>query len=245
MDAMSTRHPEPVVVVEHEADCPLDRFGDWLDGVPVRIVRPYAGDQVPTDAPGGLVVLGGQMSAYDDAVAPWLPAVRELLVESVARRRPTLGICLGAQLLAIATGGRVDVGAAAGRESGVVDVRWRPEAASDPLTHGLPDPFAGPSMHADAVVELPAGAVWLASSPMYPYQAFRVGTAAWGVQFHPEVSRRTFASWADQLADVDAPTVLAEFDARDADVVIAGRSLAQRFAALVMSSAPDPVRGPR
>lgn len=225
-----------VVVIEHEPGCPLDRFAGWLTGVTAEVVRPYAGDGVPDQVRHGLIVLGGQMSAYDDTTAPWLPAVRRLLARSVGEGVPTLGICLGAQLLAAACGGRVDVAAAPGRESGVVDVRWRPEAAFDPLVAGLADPFPGPSMHADAVAALPPGSTWLASSAMYPHQVFRVGVAAWGVQFHPEVSLTTFESWAGEHPEVDPPAVTAEFARRDAEVAAAGRRLAQRFAGLVTAA---------
>lgn len=231
MVTMRTR--SQIVVIEHEADCPLDRFAGWLAGPDVQVVRPYAGDEVPTEVAGGLLVLGGQMSAYDDRVAPWLPAVRSLLATSVSREVPTLGICLGAQLLAVAAGGIVEVAAAPGRESGIIDVRWRDEAGSDPLVAGLPDPAAGPSMHADAVAELPSGAIWLASSERYPYQAFRLGAAAWGVQFHPEVSLSTFRGWAEEHAEVDTDAVTGEYRDREADVVAAGRGLARRFSAIV------------
>ncbi|MBB5791577.1 type 1 glutamine amidotransferase [Jiangella mangrovi] len=224
-----------IQVIEHEAGCPLDRLGGWLTatGAELRIIRPYDGDTVPSRPDSGLIVLGGQMSAYDDDVAPWLPAVRSLLRVAAEDATPTLGICLGAQLLAVACGGRVDVGAAPGRESGVVDVRWLPAAGDDPLVGGLPDPFPGPSMHADAVAELPPGAVWLGSSAMYPHQAFRVGAAAWGVQFHPEVSEPTFAGWAAEHPDVDSTAVVGELVARDAEVAAAGQQLATRFAAIV------------
>jgi GMP synthase (glutamine-hydrolysing) len=238
-----SRTPCHIVVIEHEPDCPLDRLANWLDGATIDLVRPYAGDAVPTSVDGGLIVLGGQMSAHDDRIAPWLPAVRELLVTSVATGTPTLGICLGAQLLAVASGGRVDVKAAPGREAGVVDLRWRPEAASDPLVCDLPRPSAGPSMHADAVVELPAEATRLAFSDMYPHQAFRVGSSAWGVQFHPEVSLPTFRGWASRAADVDDAGVellTREFIARDRDVVATGRGLGGRFAALVGATAATP-----
>lgn len=236
MTASPVRPSGPIVVVEHEPGCPLDRFGGWLAaaGVSVRVIRPYDGDTVPSAPGSGLIVLGGQMSAYDDEVAPWLPAVRALLRAAVAEATPTLGICLGAQLLAVACDGKVEVGAAPGRESGVVSVRWRAGAADgDPLVGGLPDPFPGPSMHADAVVSLPPESVWLGSSAMYPHQAFRVGAAAWGVQFHPEVSEPTFAGWARELPDVDAAAVVGELVAQDASVAAAGRELATRFARIV------------
>jgi GMP synthase (glutamine-hydrolysing) len=192
-----------ILVVEHEPSCPLDRFAGWLAdaGAMIDTLRPYAGAPLPPrPAHDALVVLGGHMGAYDDAEAPWLPGVRDLLAAAVADGTPTLGICLGAQLLAVACGGRVEVGGP-GPEAGVVDARWRAEAADDPLMAGLPDPFPGPSMHHDAVTELPTGAVWLAETAMYPHQAFRLGAAAWGVQFHPEVSLPTFTEWAR----LDAP----------------------------------------
>jgi GMP synthase (glutamine-hydrolysing) len=227
-----------IVVVEHEVGCPLDRFADWLVDVDVRMVRPYLGDPVPESVRDGLIVLGGEMSAYDDEVAPWLPAVRDLLRTVVREEVPTLGICLGAQLLAIAAGGDVLVAAPGGRESGVIDVRWRAEAVADPLVSGLPDPTAGPSMHADAIVRLPDDAVWLGASSAYPHQAFRLGTAAWGVQFHPEVSLRTFRGWAVDLPEVDTEAVTAEFLDRDADTVACGRALAERFGTIVNAAVP-------
>lgn len=225
-----------LTVIEHQPGCPLDRMSGWLDGLEIRTVRPYAGELVPDAPADALVVLGGLMCADDDVASPWLPAVRALMARAVHDRTPTLGICLGAQLLALAGGGTVEVGAAPGRESGVIDVDPRPEAADDALLGGLPRPFAGPSMHADAVTELPAGAVWLASSPTYPHQAFRVGPAAWGVQFHPEVSAATFRGWAEILDDVDTDDVCAQFDRRESEVTAVGQHLTKRFAAVVAGS---------
>jgi GMP synthase (glutamine-hydrolysing) len=222
-----------LLVVEHETGCPIDRFEHWLAGLDLLVVRPHKGEDVPSSPAGGLLVLGGSMSAHDDDIAPWLPATRELMAAAVSTGVPTLGICLGAQLLAVACGGRVEVGAALGRECGVVDARWRAEAASDVLVAGLRDPFPGPSLHADAVTELPAGATWLAETDIYPHQAFRVGARAWGVQFHPEVSLPTFRAWAEELPEVDTDAVTAELATRDDEVASAGRSLALRFAQVV------------
>lgn len=222
----------------------MDRLGGWLGdaGVAVELCRPYDGDEVPqTVEQDGLVVLGGHMGAADDDVAPWLPATRDLLREAVAEVVPTLGICLGAQLLAIACGGRVAVGPA-GIEAGVVDVRWRAEVAADPLFAGLP-PTPGPTMHLDAIVELPPDAVWLGQTTRYPHQAFRVGPRAWGVQFHPEVSLATFTAWRALHADdwvgwrIDGADVVAQLAARDAEVAETGRRLAARFAALLPAPA--------
>lgn len=228
-----------LTVVQHDQDVPLDLFADWLDGVEIRTVRAWAGDAIPdvTDVGAGLLVLGGRMNAHDDVVAPWLPATRALLAAAVAARVPTLGICLGAQLLAVAGGGRVQVAAPPGLESGVVDIHWRPEAARDPLLGALAG--AGrtapvPSLHGDAVVDLPPSAVWLGSSDMYAYQAFRLGSAC-GLQFHPEAGAGLLSRWAEG-AGVDGGAVREAYAAREPEIVAAGRAIAGRFASLVRQS---------
>jgi GMP synthase (glutamine-hydrolysing) len=238
-----------VTVVQLDETVPLDRFADALDSadVRVRLVRAYAGEDAgPAAELDGLVVLGGRMSAHDDQ-EPGITATRTLLADAARHGVPTLGICLGAQLLAVATGGRVHVAAPPGRESGVVDVRWRPEAAADPLLGGLAADAGEsdtrstpmPTMHADAIVDLPAGAAWLAASRMYPYQAFRVGERAWGVQFHPEASPATMRAWALDEGDADAEGVVAAVTAADAEVRPAGTRIAVTFADLVARRAAD------
>jgi GMP synthase (glutamine-hydrolysing) len=226
-----------VLVIEHETTCPTDRMGTWLSeaGATVEVCRPYAGEPVPSRVEqDALLVLGGHMGAYDDAGHNWLAPTKQLLAAAVDDGTPTLGVCLGAQLLAVACGGRVEVGEP-GPEAGVVDVRWRPEAAGDRLVSRLPDRFPGPTMHHDAVVELPPGAVWLGETPMYPHQAFRVGDSAWGVQFHPEVSLPTFRTWAGMDAESlrhwghEPDDVVAELAARDDEVAGAGRALTVAF----------------
>lgn len=241
-----------VTVLQHGSDVPLDRFATWLSDVSLTVVRAYEGDPVPgvAEVGDGLLVLGGSMSAHDDEVAPWLPATKRLLADAVDADVPTLGICLGHQLLAEATGGHVTVGAPPGREEGVVEITWRLEAAEDPVlgrlvggaaprASGLPDDHGRvrqPSMHADAVVELPPDAVWLAHSAMYPFQAMRVGSAL-GVQFHPEASPELLARWA-RAHDLDTAAILAEARAHDAEVAAVGRAIAEGFVAHVRGAVP-------
>lgn len=233
-----------VTVVQSSPDVGLDRFAEWLTGIDVRLVRADLGDPLPgpTEVGDGLVVLGGQMSARDDDGSPWLRPLRDLLAVVSATDVPALGICLGAQLLAVARGGRVEVAAPPGREAGVIDVRWRPEASTDALVAPLVE-LAGaartspqPSMHADAVVDLPRGAVWLAASATYPFQAFRIGSA-WGVQFHPEAGVELLRTWADGHDDVDTEAVVAQMVERADAVEATGRALADAFARLVRQRA--------
>ncbi len=236
--------------MQHESGCPPDRLAGWLEaaGARLEVCRPYRGDVVPdrVDA-GALIVLGGHMGARDDDVAPWLPDVRALLARAVADGTPTLGVCLGAQLLALATRGRVEVGGN-GIEAGVVDVRWRPEADDDELVSDLDAPFPGPSMHRDAVTELPPDSAWLGETDLYPHQVFRVGRCAWGVQFHPEVSVQTFREWRGRVAaddwvryGVDGEAAVDQLRARDVEVADAGRRLAARF--VQVAAKPRVTRG--
>ena len=244
LDAADTVPVPRVTVVQSSPDVGLDRFADWLTGLDVRLVRADLGDAVPgpTEVGDGLLVLGGQMSAHDDDAVAWLRPLRDLLAVVSATDVPALGICLGAQLLATARGGRVEAAAPPGTEAGVIDVRWRPEAATDALVAPLvrladaARTCPQPSMHADAVVDLPRGAVWLASSATYPFQAFRVGSA-WGVQFHPEAGLETLRAWADGRDDVDSAAVVAQMTARGDAVEEAGRTLAEAFAHLVRAHA--------
>ncbi|GLY32779.1 type 1 glutamine amidotransferase [Kineosporia sp. NBRC 101731] len=192
-----------ILVVEHESTCPPALFGDGLAsfGIGSQIVRPYRGDRLPEDLDeyAGLVVLGGEMAAWDDEVAPWLPAVRALMSRAVSDRVPTLGICLGAQLLALACGGEV-VRGSAGFEIGVTTVTALPEADADPYFGVIGDRLGSAQwpvrhFHGDAITVLPPGAELLVTGKVYPHQGFRVGENAWAVQYHPEVPDDGFGEW--------------------------------------------------
>ncbi len=102
---------DPVIlVVEHEATCPPAHLGDWLTGAGARVevCRPYADESLPDlTTYDGLVVLGGSMGADDDETHAWLGPLKQLIRRAVATGLPTLGICLGHQLIASALGGTV------------------------------------------------------------------------------------------------------------------------------------------
>src|SRR5690625_7797840 len=96
------------------------------------------------------------------------------------------------------------------QERGVIEVRMRPDAAADPVlgpvVAGLGRDVPAPSMHSDAITALPPEATWLASSQQYPFQAFRLGSAA-GVQFHPHADEATMRRRAGAEAqDREVPT---------------------------------------
>lgn len=204
----------PVLVVEHDDVAPLGRL-DPL-GAPADLRRPHAGDPLPADLSGhsAVLVLGGQMAAWEDDAAPWLPATRALMARAVEEEVPLLGICLGAQLLAMAAGGRAERGGA-GPEAGLLAVVPTAAAADDalvgPLAAAAPGGWLAAQSHGDAVTALPPGAVVLARSAAYPVQAFRVGRCAWGVQYHPEVTPGQLGRWLEgHRADLAARGTSAE-----------------------------------
>jgi GMP synthase-like glutamine amidotransferase len=155
-------------------------------GIEVVICEIFSGETLPgLDLFDGLVVMGGPMSATSDKGFPSREAEIDLLAEALERRVPTLGICLGAQLLALAGGAEVTKGTA-GPEIGWGTVQLSGAASSDLLLSGLPGDLSVLRWHGDTF-GLPPGAVNLATSVTYDQQAFRCGTCAWGLQFHVEI----------------------------------------------------------
>jgi GMP synthase-like glutamine amidotransferase len=225
------------LVIQHSPTEDPGLLGDWLTdgGLELDIVTPYDGAPVPQDFSdySALLVLGGAMAAWEDDVAPWLPDTRQLLRAAVGAGLPTLGVCLGSQLLALACDGTVERGAA-GPEYGACDVRIRAEAVDDPLLGPMPTTPGGlvpvVQWHSDAVTALPPNSVLLADSAVYT-QAFRIGARAWGLQFHIETTTEMVARWAE------ADGVEVDLDSLP-DLAQPWQPMAARFAALARSAAP-------
>jgi len=218
-----------VLIVQHTAHEGLGWLQEWLPGVGVDVhpIHPYLGHRVPPQVEGdALIVLGGPMGAYDDAEAPWLPATRALLSTAVDDGVPTIGICLGAQLLAVAAGGEVQKGSA-GPELGLGQVEV---TVGDELLSAGSMPVV--QWHYDAVTRMPDGAELLASSDAYRVQAFRVGDVAWGLQFHVEATEAMVREWAES----DGVGAEVADAVRFADDVLrsAGDEVARRFARIVI-----------
>ncbi|MEI4271915.1 type 1 glutamine amidotransferase [Klenkia sp. LSe6-5] len=233
-----------LVVVPSDTDPPA-RLGEWLAAAGLELDERHldAGDEVPADLAGhdGLLVLGGPQSSLDEGATELAP-VRDLLAQAAADDVPTLAICLGAQLLAQATGGSTRV-RPDGPEVGATLVARRDAAESDPVFAGLPLSPDVIAWHHDEVAALPAGAVVLAANPVCDVQAYRLGAHVYGLQFHIETTPEIAASWAahDPVGVAASGLDLAEVSDRAAaahpDIEATWAPFAERFAALVRSHA--------
>lgn len=158
----------------------------------------------------GLVVLGGPMSADEVDRHPHLQFEQEAIRTAIGDGIPVLGICLGAQLIAASSGGRI-------LRRGAVEFGWRrvtPTAAGavDPLIAHLDGGAEIFQWHSDTFT-LPESAEHLAASADCRYQAFRIGECAYGFQFHLEADRALIRRWAGakrHLAELERRGVVIE-----------------------------------
>ncbi|HET9870768.1 MAG TPA: type 1 glutamine amidotransferase [bacterium] len=170
-------------------------------GFRLNILKPYRGDPVPAELGDGLVVLGGPMGVYEREQYPWMEAELAAIRRALDASLPTLGVCLGSQMLAHAAGAQVFRGA-------LPEVGWRPialtpEGKKDALLEGLPGAFDVFHWHGDTFT-LPKDAALLAGSDWFPHQIFRLGKA-YGFQCHLEVTEAMAREWAHLYAKELAP----------------------------------------
>jgi GMP synthase (glutamine-hydrolysing) len=186
-----------IAVLRHGHNIPLGHLGDVLGatGLAVLEVPLYSGAALPDlDTVSAVVVLGGKMGAYDEAIYPYLRDEKDLVREAARRQMPVLGVCLGGQLAADALGGEAFL--APEPEVEVLTVTLTDEGKEDPVARHLDGPVL--VWHQDTW-DLPPGATELARSPKYP-MAFRLGTVL-GIQPHPEASPEIAKAWADASPD--------------------------------------------
>ena len=232
------------LVIQHvEVEGPA-LLGDALRdrGCDLDIRHAYRGEPIPSNlgTHDALVVLGGPMSAGSDDGFPTRRAELNLIADALRQVRPTLGICLGAQLLAVVAGSSVARGPHP--EIGFGYVHLTTAARTDALFSGLPPEVPVLHWHSETF-EVPTGGLHLAASASYESQAYRLGALAWGLQFHVEIDRaaldRIAAAFPHEANAIPggAATVLSQADDALPRMSTTRAHVLGRFADLVLSQA--------
>lgn len=180
-------------IQNYETDPPHNLL-TWLGelGLNAQTVKAYAGEAIPKTLPIdviGVVALGGAMSAKDDEVTPWLREEKVFLRHLVDSNIPVLGICLGAQLLALALDG--EVSRLESNEIGIYKIK----TVTEDSLFNFQGEISTVQWHEDYVSRLPGGATLIANSETCPTQIFRVGTSSYGIQSHPEADASIVKLW--------------------------------------------------
>lgn len=197
---------------------PIEAAGFVLDRVDV-------GDDGFPDidflSPDLLIVMGGPMGVYEREAHPWIDCEIVRLGQRIACGLPTLGVCLGAQMIAAAMGSRVYPGP--GPEIGFGPITLNPVGAESPLRHVAEVPVL--HWHGDTF-DLPEGVELLASTAAYPHQAFRRGRNLLALQFHAEMGEDPrFDAWLESAAEDARGPLRADHDALGPGAVAAGRAM--------------------
>ncbi|HEX2527314.1 MAG TPA: type 1 glutamine amidotransferase [Geminicoccus sp.] len=235
--------PPRILIVQNNLESPAGLLQEEAlrRGIEPRVLHGDSALRLPEDAGqhDGLLILGGTMNALADHVCPYFPSLLALARAMDRAHRPVMGICLGAQLLARAWGGRSRIGGAP--EYGFVPVRRTDAAAADPLLQAVPDGIAFMQWH-DDTFDLPPEASLLMRGTGCANQVWRAGNATWGFQPHIEVTGPILTSWGrlrmELTGDPKAPELLrAATDSHLAAATEAARTIAGRFADLVVQAA--------
>lgn len=181
------------IAIRHMYSGSLYHFGEVFaaNGIETEQVDSFDADLSTFDAlaPDILIVMGGSMGVYEADLYPYLNHEIRILRERIEADKPTLGVCLGAQLMAASQGCRVFKGTK-GRETGFLPVRVNAQGQDTPMKH-----FDGAltrvlHLHGDTF-DVPENATLLADTELYP-QAFQIGRNCFATQFHPEFHRAAF-----------------------------------------------------
>lgn len=193
-----------IVVTGDPPPAVAERHGDYADIMAAAVGPAWAGTYASVDPRSepprcaadmaGIIITGS--SASLPAEEPWMATAATWLAEMIQGGIPTLGVCFGHQLVALALGGRVAPNPR-GREMGTVTVERLADSA---LLAGLGRQFSVNACHTDTVSALPPGAVVVARSALDPHQCVRFAERCFGVQFHPELDGHKMRAFVDARA---------------------------------------------
>jgi GMP synthase (glutamine-hydrolysing) len=226
-----------VLTIVHEADAGPGVFGDALTASRADLDEWWPAEQVHApeqpETYGAILSLGGEANPDQGSEYPWLEVEKEFLAGALVAGVPTLGVCLGAELLAEAGGGRNR--RLGNSEIGWYEVRLNPAATADPVLRAMDRRFCAFEWHSYETVP-PPNATELARSDTC-IQAFRIGASAWGIQFHAEVTAEDVEHWftvyaaaGDEKVDrVDAEAILRQTESEITTWNERGRGLCERF----------------
>nr|WP_279342426.1 type 1 glutamine amidotransferase [Geotalea sp. SG265] len=221
-----------MLVIQNDPEVSLGTYARYLAEARIdyETIHAYAGEAFPdlgqVDA---VIVLGGAMGVNEVGRYPFLAGVLELIARAVQEEVPFLGICLGGQLLAQALGGAVACNSPWG-EKGTIAIELSDAGAKDPLFTGISRQFTTFQWHNDSFA-IPPGAQLLASSSACRNQAFRFGSNAYGLQFHPEVDHATIENWISWTPETIACSkdLVADFATGAAEYEAASHCLLMNF----------------
>ena len=184
-----------LILIKHGDSPTDDRVVSWacVNRLDVKICKPFKGELIEDidESVIGTVLYGGQYNVFDTKEFLFLEDEYRWIRDCLTADVPMLGICQGAQQIAYHLGAKVGPLDSKASEFGYYQVEPTPEALSCGF---LQDPLFVTQAHSHTF-GIPAGAIRLAGSKLFPNQAFKYGEKVYGLQFHPEVTIEGFRRW--------------------------------------------------
>lgn len=203
-------------------------------------IRVYETHAMPRTIEGysALIVLGGPMGVYEQETYPFIKGELKLIESALKTNTPALGVCLGAQMMAKAAGAKVYKGKS--KEIGWYGVSLTEEGVDDRLFMGLSDEFTVFQWHGDTF-DIPGNASRIASSELFENQVVRIGSRAYGIQFHLEVTEKMIKEWIEVNRDelkglkgvIDPKKIIRETAENITGLHAYGRTVIERFLRMI------------